>query len=156
MLESPRYFRCLCLAGGLALSSVFASSLALARGAQENGLEGTRWQLVAIPSVDGASGLAEVPARQRYFVEFAQEGKTLWRIDCNRGFGRWTAQPSDSASGALSFGPVALTRALCPPGSIDHAVTQQLSRVRFYQLKDGRLYLSLVADGGILVWVETE
>ena len=35
---------------------------------------------------------------------------------------------------------------------MDELVTSQASYIRGYLLKDGRLYLSLMADGGIFVW----
>jgi hypothetical protein len=44
------------------------------------------------------------------------------------------------------------TRALCPPPSLDEQVTSQAQYVRSYLLRDGRLHLSLMADGGIHVW----
>ena len=36
------------------------------------------------------------------------------RFDCNRGRGSWKS----SGGGQLEFGPLALTRAMCPPGSL--------------------------------------
>ena len=44
---------------------------------------------------------------------------------------------------------MALTRAMCPPGSLHDHMVRQWPYVRSYVLKDGRLYLSLMADGGI-------
>jgi membrane-bound inhibitor of C-type lysozyme len=43
---------------------------------------------------------------------------------------------------------MAMTRAMCPPGSLHDQIVKQLPNVRSYVLKDGRLFLSLVADGG--------
>jgi hypothetical protein len=42
--------------------------------------------------------------------------------------------------------------ALCPPPSMDEQITAQARHIRSYLLKGGRLYLSLMADGGIFVW----
>lgn len=67
------------------------------------------------------------------------------RIDCNRGHGTWT---SDGPN-LLQFGPMALTRALCPPDSLHDRVVRDLPYVRSYMLQDGHLFLSLMADGGI-------
>jgi hypothetical protein len=41
---------------------------------------------------------------------------------------------------------------MCPPGSLAPRLMQQLPFVRSYLLRDGRLHLSLMADGGILSW----
>jgi para-nitrobenzyl esterase len=66
------------------------------------------------------------------------------RIDCNRGRGTW-----DSAGkNQLQFGPLALTRAMCPPESLHDRIVKQWPFVRSYMMKDGRLFLSLMADGG--------
>jgi membrane-bound inhibitor of C-type lysozyme len=42
-----------------------------------------------------------------------------------------------------------LTRAMCPPGSIHDQLVTHWPAVRSYVLRDGRLFLSLMADGGI-------
>jgi heat shock protein HslJ len=78
------------------------------------------------------------------------------QLNCNRATGTWKAKPSaDSANGRFEFGPLAGTRALCPPPSLDERVAGQAQFVRSYLLKDGRLHLSLMADGGIYVWEPT-
>jgi len=48
----------------------------------------------------------------------------------------------------VRFGPLALTRAACPPGSLHDHFVKQWPNVRSYTLKDGHLFLSLIADGG--------
>jgi para-nitrobenzyl esterase len=68
------------------------------------------------------------------------------RFDCNRGRGSWKS----SGSGNLEFGPLALTRALCPTGSLHDELVRQWPYVRSYLVKDGRLFLSLMADGGTI------
>jgi len=42
-----------------------------------------------------------------------------------------------------------LTRAMCPPGSLHDRIVRHLPIVRSYVVRDGRLFLSLMADGGI-------
>jgi len=69
------------------------------------------------------------------------------------GRGTWSAEAAtDPSSGRFEFGPLAATMASCPPPGVDEQVTRQAPYVRSYLLKDGRLYLSLMADGGIFVW----
>ena len=43
---------------------------------------------------------------------------------------------------------MAATRAACPPGSMHDQIMRLLPFVRSYVVKDDRLYLSLMADGG--------
>jgi para-nitrobenzyl esterase len=70
---------------------------------------------------------------------------TQWqRIDCNRGRGTWMSK----GTGNIEFGPLALTRALCPPESLHDRIVRQSSSVRSYLIKDGHLFLGLIADGG--------
>lgn len=50
---------------------------------------------------------------------------------------------------------MAATRAQCPPGSLHDLVMRQLPFVRSYAIRDGRLYLSLMADGGTLEFISS-
>ncbi len=117
-------------------------------------LAGTQWELVAIQSMDDAQGTIRIAQPERFTLTFGADGQLSLRLDCNRGTGRWTHTPASagSASGSLQIGPVASTRAMCPPPSLDTRVARDLGFVRSYLLKDGRLYLSLMADGGIYEW----
>jgi para-nitrobenzyl esterase len=83
--------------------------------------------------------------RGKYTVEFDAGGRLVARIDCNRGRGTWE---STSSSG-LHFGPLALTRAKCPPGSLHDQIVNQWESIRSFAVKDGHLFLSLMAGGGI-------
>ena len=116
-------------------------------------LEGSAWQLHAIASMDGASGRAEMAAPAVFTLQFDADGAAFFRIDCNRGRGTWKAVPSsDPSVGALEFGPLATTSMACPPGSLDQRVLRDLVRVKSYRLQEGRLFLSLMADGGVYEW----
>ena len=76
-----------------------------------------------------------------------------WRI----AHGTWSTAPSaNGSSGRFKFGPLARTRALCRPPSLDESIASQAKFIRSYLLKDGRLYLSLMADGGIYEWEPLE
>ncbi|HXV82180.1 MAG TPA: hypothetical protein VEG60_20090, partial [Candidatus Binatia bacterium] len=64
-----------------------------------------------------------------------------------------TANPvGNGGSGSFRIGPLAMTRAHCPPPSLDVRIAKDMEFVRSFIMKDGRLYLSLMADGGIYVW----
>ncbi|HKA40178.1 MAG TPA: META domain-containing protein [Burkholderiales bacterium] len=107
------------------------------------GLGGTSWQLVRF---QGGDDKVLVPDdRAKYTIAFGTDGVVAARIDCNRGRGSW----SSPGPNRLEFGPMALTRAMCPPGSLHDHIVKQWGFVRSYVIKDGRLFLSLMADGGI-------
>lgn len=117
-------------------------------------LQGTAWQLRAIQSMDDAQGTTRISEPQRYTIRFNAGGRLALRLDCNRGMGTWQATPAADRSGALELGAVAGTRALCGPASLDQKLVRDLPHVRSYVLKDGRLFMSLMADGGIYEWEE--
>lgn len=116
-------------------------------------LEGTRWRLHELQSMDDAKGTTTVADPESFTMDLQPGGVVSMRLGCNSAQGNWTAEPAtDSTSGKFAFGPLAMTRAMCPPPNIDERVAMQSSYVRSYLLKDERLYLSLMADGGIQVW----
>lgn len=125
-----------------------------------NPLAGSAWQLVALQSMDDAIGRQTPKDPAAYTLRFGADGMALMRLDCNRGRASWRASaaaPSQGTakkdvSGSLHFGPLALTRALCPAPSLSATVARQLPFVRSFLLRNNRLYLSLLADGGILEW----
>jgi heat shock protein HslJ len=120
---------------------------------QETPLGGTEWRLVEMQSMDDAVGTTRPEDSTLYTMSLAADGRASLRLDCNRATGTWTVEPSaDPANGRFEFGPLATTRAQCPPSSLYERLAVQLPYVRGYLVKDGRLYLSLMADGGILAW----
>jgi para-nitrobenzyl esterase len=133
--------------GWLASSFVILFMAGCAQGPQGSmdGLGGTSWQLVRF---QGGDGKVLTPADgSKYTLAFGADGRVSARIDCNRGSGTWKSDGKSS----IEFGPMAVTRAMCPPGSMsmeDH-ILKQLPHIRSYVLKNGRLFLSLMADGGI-------
>lgn len=116
-------------------------------------LSDTVWRLVEIQSMDNAVGTKRPDDRNKYTLQLRGDGTLSIRLDCKRANGTWTSEPAaDGISGRFGIGPLAGTRALCPPPSLDERITAQAPQVRGYLLKNGRLHLSLMADGGILVW----
>jgi len=110
--------------------------------APPDGLGGTSWQLVRFQGGDGAVLLPDDKAK--YTIAFAADGAVNVRFDCNRGRGTWTSPGPNQ----LRFGPLALTRAMCPPGSLHDHIVRQWAFVRSYTMTGGHLFLSLMADGG--------
>lgn len=103
--------------------------------------------------MDDAVGTKRPDDRNKFTMHLRSDGTVAMKLDCNRAKGSWSSEPSaDASNGRFTFGPLAGTRALCPPPRLDERITSQAAYVRGYLLKDGRLNLSLMADGGILVW----
>ena len=127
--------------GGAKVSLMLRRASASPRAATV--LDGTSWQLVRFEGGDGAVFTPDGAAK--YTIDFAADGTVTARLDCNRGHGTWTS----AAPGQLRFGPLALTRMACPPGSLSGRLERQWSSIRSFVLKDGHLFLSLMADGGI-------
>lgn len=115
-------------------------------------LTGSSWRLVEIQSMDDAQGTTKPGDPDKYRMQFETGGRAVFELDCNRGTGSWTMVAAGDNSGAISFGPIATTRMACPPPSLGDRLANDLASVRGYRLVDGRLSLSLIADGGILVW----
>ena len=107
------------------------------------GLGGSSWQLVRFQGGDGS--VATPDDRAKYTLAFRADGSLGARVDCNRGHGTWKS----SAPNQLELGLMALTRAMCPPDSLHDRFIRQLPFVRSYMIKEGRLFLSLMTDGGM-------
>ncbi len=136
-----------------AASLLMVASLPLPAAPRNPPLQGTRWQLVGIQSMDDAQGLRRPADPSRYTLTLQSDGRAVLQLDCNRAMGSWRVEPSaDPGNGGFRFGPLASTRALCPAPSLGEPLARQLPYVRGYLLRDGRLNLSLLADGGILIW----
>jgi heat shock protein HslJ len=142
------------------LSGVFVVGIALVSALPiiaQSPLAGTSWSLVEIQSMDDAIGTKRPQEGRRFTMQLAEDGSVMMVLDCNRANGTWTAEPSaDRANGRFEFGPLATTRALCPPPNLGEEIARQATYIRGYLLKDDRLYLSLMADGGIWVWEPAE
>jgi heat shock protein HslJ len=117
-------------------------------------LAGTAWQLVELQSMDDSQGVRRPADPSRYTMRLEADGRVTMTLDCNNATGDWKAEAaaSDPASGSFEFGALAATAALCPPPTLGEDVSAQAQYVRGYLIKDGRLNLSLMADGGIQVW----
>jgi heat shock protein HslJ len=84
---------------------------------------------------------------ERYTVEFAPTGKLAGLADCNRLMGSYTVDGS-----ALTIGPLASTKMLCPGDSQGDVFTRELQQVVAYVIADGMLYLDLPVDTGTMVF----
>lgn len=122
------------------------SSSALAR---------TAWQLVEFQSMSDEVGILRPVDPSLYTLSFSSDGTVSLRLDCNRGTAPWSATPVSPAEGGLELGPIAGTSASCPPPTMGEKIARDLGFVRSYIIEGDRLFLSLMADGGIYVWGRT-
>ena len=106
-------------------------------------LVGTRWQLDSIEYMDGTTVAPDGSAK--YTLEFDAAGMVGMQADCNRLRGSYTY----TAPSGLEFGALLSTRAACPPESLYNRMVKDMPFVRSFVIKDGRLHLALMADGGI-------
>jgi len=116
-------------------------------------LADSKWRLVEFTSMDDAQGAKRPGDPLLYTMKLKADGTVHMRLNCNVANGTWKSEPSaDPSNGSFEFGPLATTKALCPQSGLDELVASQAQWVRGYLLKDGKLYLSLMADGGIFTW----
>lgn len=117
------------------------------------GLQGSHWQLLEIQSMDDGQGPRRPPADQPVTMALLAGGQARLQLSCNRAMGTWRLSPSaDPGNGGFRFGPLATTRMACPEPSLEPLLSQQLPLVRGYRVDGSRLSLSLMADGGLLIW----
>ena len=129
------------------------SASEVAGAASDGRLAGTDWRLVEFQSMDDAIGTLRPGDPSLYTMRLNADGTVAMRLNCNRATGTWSAEPAgDGSSGRFAFGPLAATRAMCPAPSMDEQIVMQSEFIRSYLLKENRLYLSLMADGGIYAW----
>jgi para-nitrobenzyl esterase len=112
------------------------------RNSSSDDLGDTSWQLVKFQDSDGST---LVPAdRSKYTITFGSNGRATVRVDCNRGGGSWKYKGPNQ----IQFGAMSISRAKCGAGSLHDRIVRDGAAVRNYVIKDGRLFLSLLEDGG--------
>jgi para-nitrobenzyl esterase len=124
---------------------ILIASLSLKASAQTSpgNLAGTSWQLVQFQGSDGTTRKPD--DKTKYTVAFETGNRVSVRFDCNRGTGTWSSE----APGQLRFGNMAITQAACLSlGSLHDRIARDFMNLRTYVLKDGHLFLSLMANGG--------
>ncbi|MEZ5286384.1 MAG: MliC family protein [Vicinamibacterales bacterium] len=86
-------------------------------------LGGTSWRVVRFQSMDDST---LDPGSAQFTLSFEAEGGLRVVADCNRGTGTWRS--TDNVT--LALGPVALTRAMCPPNPLRDRFVRDLGDVR--------------------------
>ena len=126
----------------ITLLAALLSACATDRGPP--GLRAKEWQLVRIQDASGRVAVPDVKAK--YTFEFDALGRFDARVDCNRVRGSWASR----APGQLLLAPLEVERTGCTRGSLHDYIVKQLPNVRSYLVRDDRLILVLMADGGAL------
>jgi heat shock protein HslJ len=124
------------------LAAAFVAGTQASAPSTSADLDGTSWQLVKFQGSDDTTLTPD--DRTKYTLALAAGGQLTARVDCNRGRGTWKS----SGPNQIVFGPLALSRAKCPPGSMHDQIVKQWANVRSYVIRDGHLFLALMADGG--------
>jgi para-nitrobenzyl esterase len=124
------------------LASVCLTVSATVASAQSP-LAGSSWQLVRFQGGDGT--VLTPDDGGKYTIAFDARGNGMaMRIDCNRGRGTWKS----AGANQIEFGHMAVTRALCLDSNLHDQILKQWGNIRSYAIRDGHLFLSLMADGG--------
>ena len=82
----------------------------------------------------------------RYTIRFEPDGRIALQADCNRGAAPYTI----TGERRFTIGPMALTRAMCPPESLSDRFVREVSRATSLFQRDGGLFLELPMDSGTL------
>lgn len=81
-----------------------------------------------------------------YTIHFGSDGRVAMKADCNRGTGRYSV----SSDRRITFQAIALTRMMCPKGSLSNRFVKEVGRAKSYFIKDEELFLELPVDSGTL------
>ncbi len=111
-------------------------------------LEGVVWQWEKFEGGDDSLTVPDAP--HRYTITFLPDAKLVVQADCNRARGAWSTLNSQ-----LELVIGGMTRAMCPEGSLSNDFVKDLGYVRSHVFRDGKLYLSLMADAGIMTFAAT-
>jgi heat shock protein HslJ len=104
-------------------------------------LTDTVWTWQGMQFANGARIGPDAP--ERYTLAFQPGGKVNVRADCNRGSGSYLLNASQ-----LTFGPIALTKMMCPPGSRDGEFLKGLASVSAQGMSGSDLVLTLQGNSG--------
>lgn len=110
---------------------------------------GKDWQWTAF--TDPVNGAQEIAAPAKYQVSFLPSGTVRVTADCNRGAGQYQV---DGA--ALQITVQAMTRAMCPAGSLSDQFVKNLNAAAVWFVQDGDLFIDLFADSGTMRFVAAE
>ena len=112
-------------------------------------LADTEWELVQIASGDEITTVEP----GLYTMLVRSDGTAAFRLDCNRGFGKWQGADGDAAgAGTIVFSDIGVTKALCPPGFVSDRVTADLSRFAIFRTEGDHLILTTSDATSAYLW----
>lgn len=103
----------------------------------------TTWRWISLTTPEETLTIAEP---ERYILRFLDGGRVALRADCNRGAGS-VVFPEP---GAIRFGALAITRAMCPTGSLGDRFAREVERAGRWAIQRGGLHLELSGNAGVL------
>jgi heat shock protein HslJ len=112
-------------------------------------LAGEVWELTQFESSNGNVFTPDNPSL--YTIEFLPGGLVAIGSDCNRGRGSYTRNGSE-----IDMTVLALTRAMCKPGSFSGDFVTFINQVNSLVFADGQLHLALPFDSGFLSFTPEE
>ncbi len=143
----------LILFGILIVCKVAADSDAATTSKTAIPLADSQWRLLAFQSMDDTQGTIYPDAQNQYVMTLHRDGTVLIELACRSLQGEWSSSASaDLTSGPLILHSLVSSEPTCLPPVLDEHIIKQAPYIRSYLLKDNRLYLSLMADGGIYAW----
>lgn len=113
-------------------------------------LTGSVWRLAEIryPTSNIRIGDAET-----YTLLLQPDGRASLQLDCNRGFGQWTASSHhDGKGGKFAISDMGVTKAMCSPTSKSDKVTADIQRFAKFIMEGENLVISVADDSASYVW----
>lgn len=138
------------LAPLIVLTACQTPMIARDQGSDPYQLAGTAWLLIEQGPASASGNLTEVRP-YAYTMTLAKDGKASFKLDCNNGAGSWK-NTARGAEGNLAFGPLAVTSALCPSGSIAEQLARKMDGSVDYSIYDGRLTMRTHDPDWLYVW----
>ncbi|WP_226633379.1 META domain-containing protein [Novosphingobium profundi] len=132
--------RSACIALLLATTSACASLDA--REERQSALIGPTWQLAGIAE-GGSQTTLTAQQSQELTLTFNVKGEAHFRLACNTGNARWTAQFME---GRIQITPIATTRKLCPDPEIANRVGRELPGDRRYRFSPDEKTMFIQSD----------
>jgi len=107
--------------------------------AQENSLENTSWQLVAIYGFNNSEFIPANP--ENYLLRFRLNSRLQIEADCNQAGATWTQEEN-----SLTLTEMVTTRKLCVRPSLFNRYIMHLERSESYELENERLFIRTSSD----------
>lgn len=115
-------------------------------------LDGTSWRLANVET-SGTSTQLTTELSSRHRLTFEAGGRLQMQLDCNRGNADWSASMPVDDNGTISVGPVASTRAFCPPPTFGEELATSLPEATEFGLMPEGTRLSIRAPRAIYIFV---